>query len=245
MQRGLYIAATGMLSAMTRQDVIASNLANVNTVGYKVDRVANETFSDLFLSSMKTGGNVGTLNFGTRVAGTITDYSQGPLRNTGNKLDMAITGDGFFVVQTPNGIRYTRNGQFSKTADGQLVTQTGDLVLGVGRQPLNVGSGDPVVTQDGRVFQADGTLVGQIELATLDIPNSRKVGDNYWEGPELGPAGGTTFVRQGFLEASGTNSIKEMIEMISTLRSYESNQRVVMAIDNTLDKAVNSVGAVG
>jgi flagellar basal-body rod protein FlgG len=244
MDRGLYIAATGMLSAVTRQDVIASNLANVNTVGYKADRVTNETFSDLFLTSMKTGQKIGTMNLGTRVAATITDYSQGAMRNTGNKLDMAVAGDGFFVVNTAQGVRYTRNGQFSKTAEGFLTTQNGDYVLGVNRQPIFVGAGDPVISQDGTVYTSDGQLSGQLAIATLNIPEAKKVGDNYWSGEETGGRLGTTFIRQGFLEASGVNSIKEMIEMITTLRAYESSQRVVMAIDGTLDKAVNSVGPI-
>jgi flagellar basal-body rod protein FlgG len=242
MDRGLYIAATGMLSAVTRQDVIASNLANVNTVGYKADRVANETFSDLFLTSMKTGQRVGTMNLGTRVAETITDYAQGALRNTGTKLDLAITGDGFFAVNTAQGTRYTRNGQFSKSADGFLTTANGDYVLSTARQPIFVGSGDPTITADGTVFTSDGQLSGQIAVVTLNIPEAKKVGENYWSGEETGGRLGTTFVRQGFLEASGVNSIKEMVEMITTMRAYESSQRVVMAIDSTLDKAVNQVG---
>lgn len=251
MERGLYIAATGMLSSMARQDTIASNLANVNTVGYKGDRVVNETFNDLFLSNMRTGQPAGQINFGTRVAGTVTDYSQGSFRNTDNPLDVAIAGDGFFMVQTTkpgNPIEYTRNGQFTRSADGYLMTQKGEYVLSSARQRMFVGAGDPVITQDGRVYTADQQLSGQLGIMRLDIENgaTRKVGDNNWAGPELGLATApATQVRQRFVEASGVNSIKEMIEMITTMRGYEASQRAVMAIDGTLDKAVNSVGTLG
>jgi len=250
MERGLYIAATGMMSAITRQDTIASNLANVNTVGYKTDRVVNETFNDMFVTSMKLGGEVGEMNFGTRVAGVVTDFSQGYMRNTGNATDLAIGGDGFFMVQAPGGpVQYTRNGQFNRSADGFLTTQSGEFVLSSGKTPLFVGPGDPTISSDGRVYTSDGQLSGQIGLMRLDFENSadqiRKTGASFWTGPEAGaPPIGSTSVRQGFVEASGVNSIKEMVEMIGTMRGYESAQRAVLAIDGTLDKAVNSVGSL-
>ena len=136
MERGLYIAASGMTSAMVRQDVIASNLANVSTVGYKADRVVNETFADSLLYSMQGGqpSVMGTTNFGTRVAGTITDFSQGSFRPTQQPMDVAIGGDGFFRVRQDDGtIGYTRNGEFTRSPDGFLTTQDGRYVLGPDR----------------------------------------------------------------------------------------------------------------
>lgn len=233
-----------MLSALTQQDTIAANLANVNTVGYKGDRVVNETFADLFLSNMNNGRPIGNLNLGTRVAGVVTDFSQGAMRATQNLLDVAIGGDGFFKVQTPNGISYTRAGQFTRTADGFLVTQRGDYVLGANNQRVRIGTAEPMISSDGRVY-ANGALVGQISVVTLDIANARKAGDNLWQGTETGGMPPNTSLQQGFVEGSGVNSIKEMVNMITTLRSYESAQRVVTSIDGTLDKAVNSIGAVG
>lgn len=244
MQRGLYIAATGMLSDVARQDAIASNLANVNTVGYKSDRVVNETFSELFLQNMKNGRDVGSLNLGTRVSGIVTDFAQGAMRPTQQQLDVAIAGDGFFTVQTPQGLRYTRDGQFSRDAQGYLVTKTGAPVLNTGGQPIYIGSGDPTIDGYGRVF-ANGTLVGALNIATLDMNSARKMGENFWTADTVTnglPA--NSALRQGFVEASGVNSVKEMIEMIRTLRSYESSQKIITSIDGTLDKAVNSVGVV-
>lgn len=250
MERGLYIAATGMLSAMTRQDVIASNLANVSTVGYKPDRVVNETFADTLLLSMGRGGAVvGTSNYGTRVAGTVTDFAQGSFRPTQQPFDLALGGDGFFRIRMGDGtIGYTRNGQFTRSADGYLMTQNGEFVLGPdpNNQRVYVGlSGNPVIRADGLVSGPNGDTYGQIGISTLDIPSARKVGQNLWVGTETGGFPQQTQIRQGFVEASGTNAVKEMVEMITTLRTYESSQRVITAIDGTLDKAVNSVGTLG
>jgi flagellar basal-body rod protein FlgG len=249
MERGLYIAASGMMSDIVRQDVIAANLANVSTAGYKGDRVVNETFGDNLLYSMRNGTPepMGTMNYGTRVAGTITDFSQGSFRSTQGPLDVAIGGDGFFAVRQADGTTaYTRNGQFTRTPDGFLTTQDGQYVLGPDKLPVFAGTdGDPVIRADGRVAAKDGSQLGQIGIVTLDIPSARKVGDNNWVGTETGGMPGTTQIKQGFIEASSVNSVKEMVEMITTMRSYESSQRVITSIDGTLDKAVNSVGTLG
>ena len=252
MQRGLYIAATGMLSAQVHQDVIASNLANVSTNGYKADRVVNESFADELLVRARNGDPIGRLNMGTRVAGTITDFGQGPLRATQAPLDVAIQGDGFFRVRMEDGIvAYTRDGNFTVDQEGYLTTQRGRYVLDAQGLRVNLTRADgtvetsPVVRPDGTVFDQSGTALGQIGISTLEIPSARKVGDNLWVGLETGGLPAQTQLRQGFLEGSGVNGVKEMIGMITTMRSYESSQRVVTAIDMTLDKAVNSVGRVG
>lgn len=229
---------------MTRQDVIANNLANVNTSGYKADRVVNETFSTLFLQNLQNGRPLGDLAMGTRVAGVVTDFSQGPLRASQNALDIALVGDGFFVVETPQGQAYTRTGQLSRTADGYLVTQRGDFLLDINGQRIFVGDRDPSISKEGVVTRKDGTYSGQIAVATLDVEQARKAGDNLWVGTETSRQPAGTLVRQNFYEASGVSSVKEMVEMITTLRSYETSQRVIQSIDGTLDRAVNSVGAL-
>ncbi|MCW2974066.1 MAG: flgG2, partial [Thermoleophilia bacterium] len=245
MERGLYIAATGMTSAIVRQDLIANNLANVSTVGFKADRAVNETFADSLMYNMQGGKPqvMGTLNYGTRIAGTITDFSQGSLRDTQQPLDVAITGDGFFRVRTDDGsVAYTRDGQFTRSPEGFLTTSDGKYVLGPDNLPVFAGvSGDPVIRRDGAVFAPNGDALGQLGISTLDVPNAKKVGDNMWIGQETGGLPGTTQIRQGYTEGSGVNSVKEMVEMITTMRAYESSQRTITAIDGTLDKAVNSV----
>jgi flagellar basal-body rod protein FlgG len=250
MERGLYIAATGMTSALVRQDLIANNLANVSTVGFKADRAVNETFADSLLHNMNSAGQqqvMGTLNYGTRVAGTITDFSQGSMRTTEQPLDVALAGDGFFRIRTDDGsVAYTRNGQFSRSPEGFLQTAQGQFVLGPDNLPVFAGTqGDPVIRRDGAVFGPDGDSLGQIGVATLDVPNAKKVGDNMWIGAETGGLPGSTQLRQGYVEASGVDSVKEMVEMITNMRAYESSQRAITAIDGTIDKAVNSVGTLG
>jgi flagellar basal-body rod protein FlgF len=247
MERGLYIAATGMMSAQVRQDLIANNLANVSTIGFKADYAVNESFGDKLLYSMQSGGPIGTLNYGTRIAGTITDFSQGNFRNTEQPFDVAIGGDGFFRVRQSNGlVAYTRDGQFTRSPDGFLTTQGGEYVLDANNNPVFAGTeGDPIIRGDGTVSDRSGQEFGRISIATLDIPSARKVGANMWVGRETGGMPQTSQLKQGFVEASGVNSVQAMVQMIETLRSYESSQRVITSIDGTLDKAVNSVGTLG
>src|SRR5918992_346641 len=132
MDRGLYIAASGMLAEQIRQDQIANDLANASTPGYKGDRTAQRTFHDLLLASSASGNVVGPQSTAVQVDRIETDLSPRPARETGEPLDFAIVGEGFFAVQTGQGVRYTRNGQFTASAEGLLVTAQGDAVLGAG-----------------------------------------------------------------------------------------------------------------
>lgn len=247
MERGLYIAASGMLSDIARQDAIAANLANVNTVGYKGDELVNESFTELFLTNIQNGRHEGGLPLGTRIAGAYSNMMEGPLHATpSDPYAMAIGGDGFFMIRTGAGIQYTRNGEFSKSPEGYLVNGTGDFVLDSNRQPIFIGSGEGMTVQkNGTITNGSGALIGNIGVVTLDPDSARKVGANMWTGTETGGQPGNTVVMQRFLESSNVNPVLEMVEMISTLRSYESAQRAITAIDGTLDKAVNSVGTLG
>ncbi|HWM07966.1 MAG TPA: flagellar hook-basal body complex protein, partial [Solirubrobacteraceae bacterium] len=129
MDRGLYIAASGMLAEQIRQDQIANDLANASTAGYKADRTAQRSFGDLLLANSTSGAVVGRQSTAVQVDSIETDFSPRPARDTGEPLDYAITGEGFFPVQTAQGTRYTRNGQFALDAQGRLVTAQGDAVL--------------------------------------------------------------------------------------------------------------------
>src|SRR5918996_5093024 len=122
MDRGLYIAASGMLAEQIRQDQIANDLANASTPGYKGDRTAQRTFGDLLLANSTTGGAVGRQSTAVQVDTIETDFTPRPARETGEPLDFAIVGEGFFAVQTERGVRYTRNGQFSLSPAGVLDT---------------------------------------------------------------------------------------------------------------------------
>jgi flagellar basal-body rod protein FlgG len=226
MERGLYIAASGMLAESVRQDLIANDLANASTPGYKADRVAERSFGALLLSE-QGGQPIGTLGLGTQVAEQVTDLSPGPTKATGEALDFAVEGEGFFAVQTPAGVRYTRDGQFSVSQRGTLVTARGDDVLGPGGAPIRVGA-------DGTV---DAAAVGVTALTGV-----RKQGDSLFTGTPGGGAAGT--VRQGALEGSGVDSVRTMVDMIKSLRAFEAGQRVITTIDGTLQKAAGQVGGI-
>ena len=141
MDRGLYLAASGMLAQQLRQDQIANDLANASTSGYKSERTTQETFGELLLTNSVTGATVGTQTTGVQVTNTVTDWTPQPLKDTGEPLDFAINGDGFFAVRTDDGVRYTRNGEFAADENGQLVTAAGDPVLGRNNQPVKLGRG--------------------------------------------------------------------------------------------------------
>ena len=162
MDRGLYIAASGMLAEQIRQDQIANDLANAATPGYKSDRTAQREFGDLLLANSTNGAQVGRQSTAVQVDEIQTDFSPKPSRETGEPLDFAITGEGFFSVRTAQGVRYTRNGQFTVSPQGLLVTAAGDPVLGRGGRTIAVG-------EDGRVDPRS------LDVVILDAP--RKAGD--------------------------------------------------------------------
>jgi flagellar basal-body rod protein FlgF len=227
MERGLYIAASGMLTEQVRQDLIAHDLANASTAGYKPDRVSSKSFGDMLLTDTRTGAPVGPLGLGAQISKQVTDMSSGPIRDTHEPLDFAVEGTGFFAVQTSKGVRYTRDGQFAASARGTLVTAAGDDVLGAGGAPVRIGA-------DGKVAPA--------AIGVVTVANARREGDNLFTGTAGGAAPGT--IRTGALEGSGVDPVTTMVEMIGSLRAFESGQRVITTIDSTLQKATNQVGSI-
>src|SRR4051812_29881017 len=129
MDRGLYIAASGMIAEQVRQDQIAADLANASTPGYKADRSAQRSFGEMLLENTEDGRTVGVLGLGTHVDEVRTSFAQAPLRQTEEPLDLALEGEGFLAVQSDNGVRYTRNGQLVVDAQGRLATAGGQHVL--------------------------------------------------------------------------------------------------------------------
>jgi flagellar basal-body rod protein FlgF len=227
MERGLYIAATGMVSEMVRQDQIANDLANGSTPGYKSDRSSQSSFGDMLLSNTVTGQQVGPLGLGAQIDRIVTDESAGALRETGEPLDFAIEGEGWFGVQTPQGVRYTRNGQFALSQQGTLIDSMGNQVLGKGGGPIRA--------------NADGT-VDPGQVGVFNVTNIQKVGDSYVTGNAGGQA--QSQVRQGALEQPNVEASRSMVDMIASFRAFEAGQRVIRTIDDTLQKAANNVGAL-
>jgi flagellar basal-body rod protein FlgG len=227
MDRGLYIAASGMLAEQIRQDQIANDLANASTPGYKGDRTAQRTFGDLLLANSTNGNVVGRQSTAVQVDAIETDFSPRPTRDTGEPLDFAITGEGFFAVQTARGVRYTRNGQFTLDSGGRLVTA----------------QGDPVLDTAGRAITAADGKVDPHRLGVVALTDPRKEGESLVTGTPAGAAAGT--VRSGALESSGADAARSMVDMIASMRAFEAGQKVIQAIDETLGQAVTKVGAVG
>jgi flagellar basal-body rod protein FlgF len=225
MDRGLYIAASGMAAELARQDQIANDLANAATPGYKADRSTQREFGELLLSNMKTGRTVGPASLGVAIDRTVTDLAPAGIRDTGQPLDLAIEGEGFFVVQTPQGERFTRNGQFGASADGRLVTA----------------DGLPVQARGGGAVQVrpDGTIdPSQVRVVT--VAGATKAGGNLFTGQAADDPAAR--VRAGALEGSGTNAARSMVDLIASMRAFEASQRAITTIDSTLQKAANQVG---
>ena len=227
MDPGLYIAAQGMLVEQQRQDQYANDLANASTPGYKSDRTEQTDFGALLLSNASTGQPLGTLETGLRVSGVYTDLTPAGLHQTGQPLDFGIAGNGFFAVQTPQGVRYTRDGQFSSSAQGLLVDGQGNDVLSAAGAPIQV--------------SAKGT-VSPTALGVFNVTGATKQGDNLFTGTAAGTL--PTQVVSGALENSAVDPTNTMVDMIASLRAYESGQKAISAIDETLQASAQSVGAL-
>ena len=244
MIRGIYTGASGMVAEALRTDIISNNLANVNTAGYKKDAVVTKEFANMLLTRINDGSNeqIGSLGLGVSVDTVATNYSAGVVKSTGNDFDLAIDGKGFFAVQTPQGIRYTRNGTFAKNIQGELITNEGYRVLGE-NGPLTIKGSKMVVSSDGDVL-VDGQSVGKLQIREFaNDQQLTKEGASLYVAPSGMPAKAATGgVRQGFLEMSNVNVIGEMVNLISNYRAYEVNGKVVQAHDQLIGKAVNEVG---
>ena len=245
MIRGIYTSASGMIAETTRTDTIANNLANVGTAGYKKDTAVTSEFGDMLLNRINDGpqSTIGRIGVGTAVAEIGVSHAVGAFRQTGNNLDLAIAGKGFFVIDTPGGERYTRNGTFMLNQQGELMTQEGMPVAGEGgviRIPADTKEINS--TGEGRIY-ADNTEVGRLRLVGVDDERLlRKEGNSLFrsEGADIGAFSGR--VEQGCLEMSNSNVINEMVNLISAYRAYEVNAKLVQAHDQLMDKAANEVG---
>lgn len=249
MIRGIYAAGAGMLAEQTRTDVIANNLANASTAGYKKDIAVTKDFHSLLITRINDGPNrpaIGSLGVGAMVDEVATIHAAGGNRPTGNNYDLAIEGRGFFAIETPAGVRYTRNGAFTRSAEGQLVTQDGYRVLGQGG-PIQLGDAQAKVNigEDGRVMVDDAEVDTVRVVSFADEKRLLKEGANlYAAGGQQEEAAQNVTVREGFLELSNVNVVAEMVNLIAGYRAYEVNGKCVQSHDQLLDKAVNDVGRV-
>jgi flagellar basal-body rod protein FlgF len=243
MNSGIYGALSGSMAQMNRLDVLANNLANVNTAGFKKDTIRFETL----LASPSPEGTEQEPESPTLVQQYFgIDFSAGVVKRTDNTFDLALDGDGFFVVNTPEGKAYTRQGNFRVDATGKLVTVDGYEVLGGGGPILLNGSTVSFDTA-GKIF-VEGTETGAIDVVDFAKPYElRRVGGGLFVPVNPDAAGQpaqNSKVMQGHLEGSNVNAIEEMARLIETTRSSETCQRMIQTYDTITGKAVNELGKV-
>jgi flagellar basal-body rod protein FlgG len=256
MIRSLWISKTGMEGQQTKLDAIANNLANVGTNGFKRSGVV---FEDLMYQNLRQAGAAGAdgaalptglqIGLGTRAAGTARNFGQGNLQQTGGNLDLAVSGNGFFQIQMPDGTTgYTRDGAFQVNANGQLVTNAGYPVQPGITVPPNALS--VTIAGDGTVSislpgQATPQVAGQIQLAGFVNPAGLEPrGQNLYTesaasgSPQTGnpDSNGLGRLQQGFVEGSNVNVVEELVSMIATQRAYELNSKAIQTSDQMLQR---------
>jgi len=235
MNSGYYAACTGLISRTQALETIANNLANVSTAGF---RASHNMFSSLLATT--EGSALSTLNqdandYGV-LSGTKLDTSQGALVKTGNDLDLAVEGPGYFAVQTASGGVFTRGGNFRVSPQGQLITAAGDPVLGDNGPILIVGQ--PISISDDGTISSNGAIAGRLKLVefapTVDIQSA---GGTYYTAPAGSAVSAkNTQVRQGMLESSNVNPVTSVVELITAQREVETMRRVLTMFSAELDK---------
>lgn len=259
MVKGLYTAYTGMINEQHRMDVLTNNLANASTNGYKKEGATSQSFDSILAFKIKDTSEgagitrrMGYHHPGVKIGEGYTDFSQGPIKNTENTFDLALSDSGFFAVSYTNkegetSTKYTRDGGFTLTQRGDLVTRDGDAVLDVNGRPIRI---DPLLSAEintsGEIIQ-DGGVVATIQVTDFEDYNYlERFGENYFQpiegARELDEV--ESQIYSGYLETSNISMVSEMVNMITVSRAYESNQKVITTYDSTLDIAVNQLGKI-
>lgn len=254
MIRGWYTGASGMAAQQNRLDAISNNLANVDTTGYKRDVAISKSFPEILVRRMNDDGVyltsvgsadaapvIGKLGLGVETNELYTILEQGSFKETSHSSDVALQGEGFFAVQTPNGERYTRNGNFMIGKEGILETKEGYPVLG-DSGPIHVSSYDFILKEDGRLFTGnDMQFIDRLRIVRFD--NERylqKIGsslyaDTYISGPAYSAEDGERpYVLQNYVETSNVNVVNEMVQMIEVNRAYDANQKTIQSQDSMM-----------
>jgi len=242
MIRGLYTAASGALSTLQAVDVVVNNIANLSTPGFKKDIPLQESFSKILNRKIARQEEI------NKIRNTFTDFSEGKLISTKDKFDFAIEGDGFFVISTPQGIAYTRAGNFTLDKTGMLTTLEGFPVMGergiitIPRKSKN----QVKITSKGKVI-VEGRVINTILIESFsNLSSLQKIGNNLFQ-----PSGRTAInrvkeisLKQEYLEISNVDPLQEMVNLITNFRTYEINQKVIQFQDDTLEKVCNEIGRI-
>jgi len=244
MLRGLYSAASGMNYQIQQVDLIANNLANVGTNGYKRKELLAASFGDVLIQlTEQAKGAEASVGTGVRVDGVARFETPGNLVATGNRFNLAITGPGYFVTRGADGVdKLTRDGDFQIDARSRLVTRNGEEVLDTARQPITL-TGDlhgMRVADDGNINLGD-TPVAQILVVN---PPPEQLETRFPIAERTLPRFGNAVMKQGFLEQSNVNVVTEMVSMLTANRAYGFGQKVISAHDQMLQKAANDLGRI-
>jgi flagellar basal-body rod protein FlgG len=258
MIRALWTSATGMAAQQMNLDVIANNLANVNTAGFKK---SNLQFQEMMYDTEKGVGASSTdssttpsgmqVGYGSKPVATERDFTEGNLQQTGNTFDVAIQGTGFFKITLPDGTNaYTRDGSFMENADGQLVTNQGYLVTGAGSIPQN--AQNITIGSDGTIsatVNSQPVKISPITISTFPNPQGlNSLGDNLFQATEASGtandgqtpgSNGIGTISQGYIETSNVQVVTEMVNMIQAQRAYEINSKAIQTSDQMMQMANN------
>lgn len=241
MIRGLYNAASSLITRQVQQENLSNNISNINTPGFKKSNVLIKSFNDTLIQCRESysgeknkSKTIGSINYGVGIDGIKTDYSQGIMKSTDRKSDFAIDDDRFmFNVQDSSGnVHLTRDGRFQVSDGGYIVDAQGRRVLGSNGNPIIISSNEPIINKDGILENSTGRV--GFMLTEINTQN----GDPIRQSRDLSP------VKQGYLEGSNVNVAEVMTEMITISRNYESSQKIFQQMDEILGKAVNEVGVV-
>lgn len=245
MYKGIYIAMTGAVLRSQELDSVANNLANVSTTGYKRTSFSARLYPLLEGISQKRQEAVYPDARAMAYFGAYhIDTSEGTIKTTGNPLDLAVNGEGFFAVESKGNIYYTRNGSFSMNKDGFLVTGSGQRVLDTANKPIRI-AGENIsidkinIAPDGNIY-VNGNALSKLKLVNLN--NIQHVGNSLFSGNEAGASRGE--ILQGSIEMSNVNPIQEMVGIINALRQYETAQRVIKNLDDLSQRTVSEIAKV-
>ena len=241
MENALRIGLSRQMALQTQMNVIANNLANLNTAGFKRDLVQMEEFPIPVAEMTELSGQDKKLSY-THDRAVVKNMSTGPIRQSGNELDVAISGEGWFTINTPNGERYTRNGEFKLNQEGTLVTNEGLPVLSEAGE-INFGPNETNITiaRDGTISSSDG-IKGKLKLVTFENEQDlKKEGFNLFSSPNPANPLAAPNLMQGMVEQSNVKPVLELTKMIETVRAYTSQARTIQKTEELKTDAINKL----
>ncbi len=234
MNRGIYPPLAGAMALERRLEVLSHNIGNLQTTGFKKDKPIFAT-----VLGQTSGPSVAGIDLFPVLGGLPADRSQGVLAHSGAPLDVALQGEGFMVVKTPDGLRYFRGGSLQRNVDGNLVTHEGDPLLGK-KGPIKVPPGEITIDNRGNV-SVNNASVDALRLEKIpEGEETAKIGNLYWTVPNKATPALNTTVHQGMLEKSNVNPALDMVELIKVTREYEQMQKAIKAMDELAGQAIQA-----